>query len=85
LQSAIVGMLDQLQSIESSHGFVMDYELRCATAGDITTGQVIAHLTDGTIWVETRSTARFTVAPGGCAQSGSCPTPAGGNPIFACG
>ena len=61
-QDAIVGMLEQLQRVQASHGFWMDYELSCGTtsgSSDPAKGQVIARLSDGTVWVEVRSALYF--------------------------
>lgn len=59
VEDAVVSAMEHLQRIQASHGFWMDYELRCSTAGDASTGQVVAHLSDGTVWVEVRSEVKF--------------------------
>jgi hypothetical protein len=66
LERAVVGMLEQLQRIETSHGIWMDYQLTCVAA-DPARGQVIVHLSDGTVWVEVRSSVTFTRDGGTCA------------------
>ena len=59
VEDAIVNSMEHLQRIQASHGFWMDYEIRCSTAGNLATGQVVAHLSDGTVWVEVRSEVAF--------------------------
>lgn len=62
LERAVIAMLEQLQRIESSHGIWMDYEVTCGlTLGvaDPTKGQAVVHLSDGTVWVEVRSSVYF--------------------------
>lgn len=60
LEQGIIAYVEHLQRLEATRGFVMDYEIRCSTAGNLATGQVVVHLSDGTVWVEVRSTTAFT-------------------------
>lgn len=57
-EDAVVGVLEQLQRIEASHGFWMDYQITCIAANP-NQGQVVVHLSDGSVWVELRSTVMF--------------------------
>ena len=60
IQEGIVAMLEHMQRIEASHGFVMDYEISCeTTAGvpDPAKGLAIVHLSDGTVWAEIRTSS----------------------------
>lgn len=59
LERAVVAMLEQLQRIETAHGIWMDWQLTCVAA-DPARGQVVVHLSDGTVWVEVRSSVPFT-------------------------
>ncbi|MHB1261556.1 MAG: hypothetical protein ACYC2H_07550 [Thermoplasmatota archaeon] len=57
-EDAVKAMLEQVQRVEASHGIWMDYVITCDGA-DAAKGLVIAHLSDGTIWVEVRSSVYF--------------------------
>jgi hypothetical protein len=64
LDAAIVSMLQQLERVEKSHGFWMDYQVTCGTAG--ANSVVVMHLTDGNVWVQVSSTVLFQRASSGC-------------------
>ncbi|HUR25156.1 MAG TPA: hypothetical protein VM327_03970 [Candidatus Thermoplasmatota archaeon] len=58
LETGIIGMLEQIQRVEAGHGLWMDWSIVCV-ANDITKAQVVSHLTDGTVWIEVRSSLTF--------------------------
>jgi hypothetical protein len=70
LQEGIIAMMEHLQELEAGHGLLLDYEISCngvtdktlGTGGNPAQGIVIAHLSDGTVWTEikTTSAAYFT-------------------------
>lgn len=57
-EDAVKAMLEQVQRIEASHGIWMDYTITCV-GSDEDKGLVVAHLSDGTVWVEVRSSVYF--------------------------
>lgn len=67
LEQAVAAYLEQVQRIETARGYVMDYELTCVGVTDKTTGAggnaaqgyVVAHLSDGTVWLEIRTFTTF--------------------------
>lgn len=76
LEQAIVSYVEHLQRLEAARGFILDYELTCTgvtnkstgAGGNAAQGIVVAHLSDGTVWVEVRSTVYFVRG----ATSASC-------------
>lgn len=83
-QNAVVTMLEQMQDLYAGHGVWLSYTIPCSTTPDPDTGQVMATLSDGTVWVELRSPVTFPLAAGTCVQAATCPTYAG-LVIMACG
>ena len=60
-EDAVRNSLEQLQRMEAGHGFWMDYELTCVggSGGSTANGLAVVHLSDGTVWIEVRSTVVF--------------------------
>jgi hypothetical protein len=65
LDGALVSALEQLQSLQAAHGYWLDYTLTCTTPANTNTGLVLLRITDGSVWVELRSSAPFA-RPAGC-------------------
>jgi hypothetical protein len=55
---ALAGVLEEVQALEATHGLFMDWSIGCVGA-DVTKGQVTAHLWDGTVWLEVKSSVMF--------------------------
>lgn len=60
-EAAAVSMLEQIQLSEAGHGLWMDWQIGCV-GNDPAKGQVIADLSDATVWVEMPSTVTFARA-----------------------
>lgn len=54
-EAAIEGVLAHMRLLEASRGFLMEYELRCATAGDPATGYVEVTIWDSELMMQVRS------------------------------
>lgn len=72
LDEAVTNVLEHLQALEASHGLFMDWTIGCfdldgdnndpvtnPDPDDIAAGQVTAHLWDGTVWLEVKSSVMF--------------------------
>ena len=62
IDAAMADYMAQLQKVQANHGLWLDWTIDCATSGDVTTGRLVAHLSDGEVWVELTSALRFTRA-----------------------
>lgn len=62
LQDAVDEMLAHLAALEAQHGFLVEWSFECRVAGDASTGRAVVSLTDGSVWLQFRSTVPFTLA-----------------------
>lgn len=58
VETAVVSALEQMQLMEAGRGLWMDWELTCV-GGDASKGQVVASLSDATVWFQVKSLATF--------------------------
>lgn len=57
LQEGVAAHLEQLQRVMARHGLALDWRIACSAP---TQGQVLAHLSDGHVWLEVGSARRFS-------------------------
>jgi hypothetical protein len=60
MEAAAINALQHLKRLEAGRGLFMDWRIDCGAGGAVTNSQVVAHLSDGNVWVEVRSSVLFT-------------------------